>query len=254
MTSKEISFWESISFNAWPSFETIIYDGWILRFANGYTKRSNSINPIFKSTLNLRRKMDYCHNLFQNRNLPIVYKITDEVHPINLDAILEKEGFQIVDPTLVLMKTFNSLNAINPSQVYISSKNVSISDELTSTWLNACVELNNVSVLEINNLKRILKQISCEKWFYLLYKGDSVIGCGLGVQQDTYYGIFDFTISEPHRNQGNGHFLLQEMLKHAESKGNTNVYLQVVKANTPARNLYKKCGFTTLYEYWYRKK
>ena len=37
---------EELSMNALPAMQTQIYDGWVIRFADGYTKRANSINPI----------------------------------------------------------------------------------------------------------------------------------------------------------------------------------------------------------------
>ena len=36
---------ESRLLNAWPSFDYKVYDGWILRLANGYSKRANSASP-----------------------------------------------------------------------------------------------------------------------------------------------------------------------------------------------------------------
>ena len=37
---------EELSMNALPALQTMLYGGWVLRFANGYTRRANSINPI----------------------------------------------------------------------------------------------------------------------------------------------------------------------------------------------------------------
>jgi len=33
--------------NVWPSLQTILLAGWIIRMAGGYTKRANSVNPIY---------------------------------------------------------------------------------------------------------------------------------------------------------------------------------------------------------------
>lgn len=56
---------EELSLNAWPSLQTIVYDGWILRFAEGYTRRSNSINPIYLSTISIEDKIHKCSVFFQ---------------------------------------------------------------------------------------------------------------------------------------------------------------------------------------------
>ena len=37
---------ESRLINAWPSFDYQTYDGWMVRFAGGYSKRANSATPL----------------------------------------------------------------------------------------------------------------------------------------------------------------------------------------------------------------
>ena len=37
---------EELAMNAWPAIQTYLYDGWIVRFANGYTKRANSVTAV----------------------------------------------------------------------------------------------------------------------------------------------------------------------------------------------------------------
>ena len=58
---------EEISNNAWPALQTIHYDGWILRFANGVTKRSNSVNMLYHSTLDPVEKIEFCEDIFLGR-------------------------------------------------------------------------------------------------------------------------------------------------------------------------------------------
>lgn len=42
---------EELSLSHWQPLSTLLYDGWVLRFAKGYTKRANSVQPIYDSTL-----------------------------------------------------------------------------------------------------------------------------------------------------------------------------------------------------------
>ena len=57
MTIRDI---EELALNAWPALQTKHYDGWVLRFANGYTRRSNAVIPLYESTLDLDEKINFC--------------------------------------------------------------------------------------------------------------------------------------------------------------------------------------------------
>jgi hypothetical protein len=92
---------EELSLNAWASLQTVLYDGWIIRFANGYTKRANSVNPLYPSNVNVVDKLQFCENLYRERGLPVVFKITPSVYPDNLDDILKENGYQKDSPTSV---------------------------------------------------------------------------------------------------------------------------------------------------------
>ncbi|MDR2374804.1 MAG: hypothetical protein LBD96_00015 [Treponema sp.] len=48
---------EELSMNAWLSLQTLVYDGWIIRLANGYTKRANSVNPIYPSKIGMDKRL-----------------------------------------------------------------------------------------------------------------------------------------------------------------------------------------------------
>ena len=42
MNVDEVRFLEEIALNAWPALRVVLYDGWLLRFANGYTIHSHA--------------------------------------------------------------------------------------------------------------------------------------------------------------------------------------------------------------------
>ena len=58
MKNNKIRQIEELSLNAHPGIKTELYDGWILRFANGYTNRANSVNMLYGGSINLEEKID----------------------------------------------------------------------------------------------------------------------------------------------------------------------------------------------------
>jgi hypothetical protein len=78
---------EELSMNAWPAFRTRLYDGWVLRTADGYTMRSNSVYPLYPSRLPLARKIAYCESVYAAAGLSAAFKLVGcEEH-----AALERE-------------------------------------------------------------------------------------------------------------------------------------------------------------------
>lgn len=74
--AENIRFFEELSLNAHPSFQTKHYDGWLLGFANGYTNRANSVNMIYPSTIDLQTKIKVCEEYYCQQQLPCVFKMT----------------------------------------------------------------------------------------------------------------------------------------------------------------------------------
>ncbi len=39
--------------NAWPALSRIFLDGWVVGLSEGYTRRANSVNPLYPGTMDL---------------------------------------------------------------------------------------------------------------------------------------------------------------------------------------------------------
>jgi hypothetical protein len=93
---------EQASLRAWPALQQEFYDGWMLKFANGYTKRSNSVNSFSPSTTDLSEKITYCEKCYQDKQLIPIFRITPFSSPHDLDDHLRELGYEKINPTLVL--------------------------------------------------------------------------------------------------------------------------------------------------------
>lgn len=119
---------EELSLNAWPSLQTVVYDGWLVRFSNGYTTCELG-NPIYGSTKHLDYKIRYCEDIFYARNLKPIFKIMECVYPETLDATLENRGYTAIDHV--------SLQLLSLSQLKEPSiHTVKVDEQLNGHWLN----------------------------------------------------------------------------------------------------------------------
>src|SRR5258708_37324392 len=90
--------------------------------------------------------------------------------------------------------------------------------------------------------------------FGTLKERDNTAVVGLAVAERGYVGLFDIVTAGAYRNRGLGTQLLLHLMQWGKANYAHSAYLQVMRNNSPALNLYAKLGFREIYSYWYRVK
>ena len=238
---------EELSLNAWPARHSLHYDGWVLRSTDGYTRRANSVYPLYDSRLDLDEKIDFCETFYRERGLPTAFKMTSASTPADLDARLAEHGYQADQYTSVQLMDLNRDARAMPEGVELTSED-------SEAWHAAFARMNNVSADRRLLHEHILRAILPAKCYASINVEGRIIGCGLGVTQAGYLGLFDIVVDPGHRRQGHGERLMEALLDWGVQQRAHTAYLQVMCDNEPALRLYEKSGFEEKYKYWYRIK
>lgn len=256
-------FYEKLSFHTHPCLEEETYDGWLLRFAEGYTKRANSVNVLANSVLSLPEKIAYCEKKYAEKHLSTVFKITPA--SLDVDEILQEQGYQSVDKTNVMtvdlrekQKTTgksSDKNKYKATERSIAGEvSVTIEEKFTESWQYYYFTYNKVSPASVPTAKKIQAKITNPVLCATVYLDKKAVACGLGVLEQGYVGLLDIVVKEEYRGCGFGKVLCGALLEKAKEKGATTGYLQVVDSNEVAKKLYESLGFEYMYSYWYRVK
>ena len=245
MDEAKIRMLEELSLNAHPSLRTMFYDGWVLRFADGYTNRANSVNMLYSSQRPLADKIDFCESVYSRQALPTVFKVTPI--SISIDNILAERGYSVVTPTNLMIMDI-------PKSFSSSFNSSAVSEGINEDWQNNYFRLNQTNAQKIPVAKQIQSNImNCVLTAILSDENDEA-ACGLCVVEQGYAGIYDVIVSSQSRRKGYGCDICTSLLSNAIKYGAKEAYLQVVADNAGAIELYEKLGFTDMYQYWYRIK
>ncbi|WP_105616340.1 GNAT family N-acetyltransferase [Vallitalea okinawensis] len=241
-----IRFIEELSMNAWPSLQTYLYDGWVLRVSNGYTKRANSVNPIYSSKIDIIQKIECCRAFYEKFGLPTIYKITSDGVSLTLDNKLHDLGYKRIDETSVRVINLKMHNLIHETSAEVRY-------EYSEEWLDEYIASTKMDINNAKTLRSMLKCIIGKTIWITQRECCKAVGFGYGVIDKGYVGIFDIYVDESYRGKGYGKDVMNSILSEASKLGANKAYLQVVVSNTVADNLYRKLGFEEVYRYWYRK-
>ncbi|MEW5717393.1 MAG: GNAT family N-acetyltransferase [Chloroflexota bacterium] len=236
---------EELSLNAWPALQTLLVDGWVLRFANGYTRRANSINPLYASANGVEAKIEFCEEVYRRSNLPVVFKMTSAAQPENLDALLDARGYAVDAPTSVQTMELDGAD---------SSQDARLDATLTEEWLAAFCRMSAIDDARQATLRQMLTSIVPQKCFAAMTEADQIVACGLGVRQGEYIGFYDIVTDKAFRKRGYSKRLMRSLIAWGRQNGARHAYLQVMLNNPPALQLYSQLGFKQVYQYWYRIK
>jgi N-acetylglutamate synthase len=233
------------SMRAWPALTTRYYDGWVLRFAHGYTGRANSIHPIYSGELDLETRIICCETVYRRQNQQTLFKLTPASFPTDLDAALGARGYSLPYEVSVLTADLSQMQTASSSQVKTSSR-------VNDLWLWHYFRMSGTDRRHRDTLVQMLGLLTPTACYAVLEKGDDIVALGIGVYEAGMLGLFKIETDPRYRRQGFGTALVSTLLDWGKSQGATLAYLQTEPENEPALRLYDKLGFQELYRYWYR--
>ncbi len=246
---------EEHSLNAWPALQTNLQDGWLLRFAGGYTRRANSVNPLYPCLGDPIKNIAACEALYRARGLPVIFKITPASQPAGLDELLFERGYRREAPTSVQLLDLPAVSdpAANPEKGPQPVK-LDHSIEQAEPWLAAFSRISAAEPGREAIHRQLLQSILADCAYASLAQGGQIVSVGLGILQGGLIGLYDIATHPEHRRRGHAARLIQRLLDWGRSGGAEHAYLQVMLNNPPALRLYERLGFRELYQYHYRVK
>ena len=236
---------EEMALNASGAFQSLLYDGWLLGSRAGPTKRLRCINPTYRSSLPLERKLRYCTDFYRAVGLPAIFRMLPFAQPVGLDTFLAERGWGEFERTLVLRTDLVTIQ-VPPAPVE------EVELVAMTAWVEATQSLLGVASDALPRLLDRAANYPLPQLGALVRRGGEVVACGLAKIEEDHVGLFAVHTAPSLRGKGLGRAVVGALLADAQLRGARTAYLQVTANNAPALALYRRFGFDTAYDYWYR--
>ena len=242
---------EELAANAWPAEVVQVVGGWRLRYAQGVTRRANSVlaNEI-GDTLGLEERLEIVEGFYRRRRLPSRFQMCPASQPANLDSVLAARGYRQTDVTLVETADLERMLALAGE---FAAAGVSIHDTPGKAWFGAYRETLHGSGTAAAARRRVMLRIGPPAGYALLRLDGEPAAVALGVAERGWLGVFCVATLPAFRRRGAARILMSALGAWGRTAGARRVYLQVEEGNEAARALYAGLGFETLYRYHYRE-
>lgn len=238
---------EEVCFNAFPSLQQVLYGNWLMRFADGLTRRANSVNA-------LRPEGEGTHpaaliataeQLYRAQRLPTIFRTLSILDPA-FDAVLTGRGYDSEGESCVLHGAIGGLAAAADPAVRLSL-------QPEPDWLAAMAVLQGYSPAQAATYRRIVAAIAVPARFALLAVDGMPAALAYGALHDGLL-CYESVVTDPdRRRQGLGRRVIASLAHWARDHGAAGACLEVEAGNAPALALYAQFGLTELYRYHYRR-
>ncbi len=236
---------EELSLNASGAFQSLVYDGWLLGFRPGPTKRLRCVNAFYSTSLPLAEKIHHCVGFYRSVGLPIIFRMLPFSQPPELDAHLEGLGWRKFERTLVLRAELDAGLRIPEAATPVEIVDV-------PRWVEATAGLLEVADDALPALVERAKAYPLPQKGAIIRDEGEVVACGLVKMEGAHAGLFAVNTAQAHRRRRLGIAIVGSLLGEAVRHGARVAYLQVTADNVAALALYRPFGFAAAYDYWYR--
>ena len=237
-------FVERAGLKAWPGID-VEYDGqWVLRAAQGYTKRANSVQSLdVTDEANAAERIAASRAWFEMRGLQPVFRVTPLAGP-GIVAALDDAGWKTIDASHLFAMELGSILPDPRGEIY---------PILDKTFLAVAQRLQRYSDLQLAAMKALLSVIEVPAVGVILYSETGApVASALFDIADGIVITGNVVTDAAQRRKGYGAAMMRTGLSWAHENGATVAALNVAADNPVGQALYRSLGYERQYDYAYR--
>jgi GNAT superfamily N-acetyltransferase len=219
--------------------EVLEIGGWLVGLDKGTIGRAKSAVPLRHDIG--PEALDEIEAAFRQRGLKPAFRVADGLGLAVVRAELDRRGYPMEQPTIFETGVVKDLATF-------SEGSATILDRPTDAW--AAVFLGE-GFDPADGAHRVAALTRSPAAIYGAAGEDGEVGA-VGVMSfgHGWAGIHGMRTSPAHRGKGLASSILATLGREAQARGVERVFLQVEEAN-PARNIYRRAGFTPAWRYHY---
>jgi GNAT superfamily N-acetyltransferase len=244
---------DELAANAIAATTVQLIDGWWLRAAAEYPfRRCNSALPYAGDSIGLEARIAMVEDFYRDRRLPVRFQVSPAALPVGLDDMLETRGYEIEEPTLVLV-------ADTPRVVEQAARGdaeeVTVGEGIDEYWVAEYASAFGGDEEARDRLRaygHLLRHLGPAVGTAVRPVDETPSAVGLAVLERRWTGVYAMGTRPEARRRGAATAVLHALARWAHERGAKRMYLQVEATNDGARQLYTRNGFETAYRYHYR--
>jgi N-acetylglutamate synthase len=238
---------EEVCFNAFPSLKQVLFGNWLMRFADGLTRRANSVNALRPECArdDPMAVIDAAESLYRGQGVPTIFRTLSILDPA-LDRALTGRGYSSEGASCVLYGAIGALAAVADPAVRLLPLP-------QPEWLAVMARLQGHDPAQAATYRRIVAAIAVPARFALLAVDGVSAALAYGALHDGLL-CYESVVTDPrYRRRGLGRRVIAGLAHWAREEGAAGACLEVEAGNAPALALYAQFGLAELYRYHYRR-
>jgi ribosomal protein S18 acetylase RimI-like enzyme len=236
---------EQVAVLGWPAPDTARLGGWLLRAADGWTGRANSVLPLDPPDRPVDAAVTAVEQWYADRGLPPRFQLPLPLCA-DLDEVLDRRGWRAYNRTLVRVADVAAVAGL-PAAPGLPP--ATLQDRPTPDWLAAYHYRGG------HGLPPVALQVmtaAADPVFASVPIDGTVAGIARAVVDEGWCGVTAVETVEAFRRRGVGRHLMVAVAQWAAGRGADRIYLQVAEENAAAQGMYDRLGFAVSHRYHYR--
>ncbi len=241
---------EHIAARHWRGTEEARLGGWLLRAADGFTGRANSVLPLGDPGMPLDDAIAAVTRWYRARALPPMIAVP---LPLEGDSPCHQLDNHLSERTWLTRPgpAFVMVAGLDPSPSagdLPADAEFRVDAEPDDAWLAEYPQKNRQPPVT----RTVLLSAPAQVFASIRADDGEVLAIGRLSIADGWAGITAVEVTRTRRRAGLGMALTRAICAEATARGARQVFLQVEIGNVPARTLYERCGFRYSHRYHYR--